>query len=291
MKKIILAALLSSLFVFSSAFAEVLTVETKINQMFESESSRGFVIVYSENDGRVYRVNSGNTELLDVLRDSLENNTWIKLTVDEKKLISAVKFKKKGGQTLFETYEKENRYFSPTTISASKASQIFAGLNKKAKSKSQCYKRAHVWAFNMKQKHNVDSMKIFLFFTKKYIEEFEYDWWFHVAPYVATTSGELVMDRTYTRSPMSVPRWTSIFMKNNASCPVVNSYNQYSQNQWSNYCYVRKVSMYYFQPLDISRADNGGYGKDYWQKWELKSAKKEFHGWWHSSPIDYSETF
>ena len=49
---------------------------------------------------------------------------------------------------------------------------------------SQCYNRAHVWTYEAFKKYNIYMGKMWIFYTDKYIREFNNKWWFHVAPYI-----------------------------------------------------------------------------------------------------------
>ena len=120
-------------------------------------------------------------------------------------------------------------------------------------------------------------MKAFIFFTKRYLREYNFGWWFHVSPYLLLGDQQTVLDRTYTKQPLPVKAWTDNFMKNKVTCPEISQYSQYRNNQEKEYCYLRKVSMYYYQPSDIEAADNNGKPKEGWVDWELNQSLDEFN--------------
>ena len=99
---------------------------------------------------------------------------------------------------------------------------------------SQCYNRAHGWAYDMHRLHGVNSMKIFLFFTDRYIREYDHKWWFHVSPMAYVREGnytnEYVMDRSFSESPVYPQVWTNIFIKNQAVCRSVPHWDYYRQD-------------------------------------------------------------
>ena len=75
-------------------------------------------------------------------------------------------------------------YQASNVDSFEKATEIFKSLNGDTKGFSQCFNRAHIWAKQMNQNHGVDSMKILIYYTKKYRTEVSKRWWFHIAPMV-----------------------------------------------------------------------------------------------------------
>ena len=49
---------------------------------------------------------------------------------------------------------------------------------------SICSNRAHVWAYDFKKSFNVESAKIFLFYTAKTGRQENVNWWYHVTPVI-----------------------------------------------------------------------------------------------------------
>lgn len=67
--------------------------------------------------------------------------------------------------------------------------------------------------------------------------------------------------------------WTDIFMMNDAPCKTVDRYADYKENEEQAYCYLRKVPMYYFQPLNVEAMDRSIFVSG-WVNWEVELAKK-----------------
>jgi len=137
-----------------------------------------------------------------------------------------------------------------------RANGIFAGLHNRFTRRSECFQRAHIWAYQM-SRVQINSMKVFLFFTEKYIRGYNYKWWFHVAPFVYVDGVQHVMDRSFTAKPLVMQEWTNHFMKNRAVCPTIRTYSDYSRNEYAAYCFLAKLPMYYYNPLDLQRLERG----------------------------------
>lgn len=165
--------------------------------------------------------------------------------------------------------------YAPTPLaSLEQASQLFNGFNLKVWSRSQCYQRAHIWAYDLWTLYGIRSMKNFLFFTRRYIREFNYKWWFHVAPLVLVGDQQILMDPTFTDEPLPLRKWSDEFMQNHVNCPVVNSYSDYEDHQEAEYCYIQQVPMYYYQPLDVEALDKNGVQVNTFRSKDLEHMEK-----------------
>lgn len=84
---------------------------------------------------------------------------------------------------------------------------------------SICSNRALMWANDFKRKYNLDTAKVFLFFTKEEKPEgelnisFRRTWWYHVAPIVNENNNLWVLDAgfAYIKSPYTLEQWTDKF--------------------------------------------------------------------------------
>lgn len=197
-----------------------------------------------------------------------------------------------AGDTAFETVIKtDEAEYEPTVIvSQDELTQIFKSLRPDSyfKGNSQCFRRAHTWAYDMwKSAKHIKSMKVFLFFTRKYINEYRYGWWFHVAPYVvyaptlngnalgAEQNNEAVLDRTFFEAPFLLNDWATAFMKNQARCRVIDSYVEVDQPKDTDYCLVRKLPMYYYAPVNVENLDKQGVKVSDFSSWELRDMTRD----------------
>lgn len=241
-------------------------LETRISKHIPSEGE-GRPALYLFENGRVGRL-SGDKSLMVTteLQEALNQQSWVKVELDSEGLIKEAIFIPEPQKDLsaedpvphFEAYR-------PTQLASySEASSVFAHLNRRHQRDSQCYNRAHVWAYEEWRRIGLRSLKLFMFFTKRYIWEYKYDWWFHVTPMTYVGNTPYTLDRTFNRSPLLIKDWTLGFIKSRRDCPIVYKYSQYEQNQMTEHCYLIPATMYFWQPRDLeSYEQTGRYKNDF----------------------------
>jgi hypothetical protein len=236
-------------------------------------------LVYLSN-GRVVRMNSFSQ--LEELQAGVQSKKFYEISVDENKEILSFKeavdqpVTMRPTQKNLETLLFDN--YNPSMISMEKAREFFYESMPSPK-ESQCYNRAHIWSHEWRIKHNLYSKKVWVFFTRKYIREFAFDWWFHVSPYVHVIENgkvrERVMDVKYTRGPLKLKQWTDIFLHNDAPCPVVERYTDHANYPEFGSCFLMKSSMYYYQPADLEWKEAFGIEKNVYVPSEIVAAYLE----------------
>jgi hypothetical protein len=85
---------------------------------------------------------------------------------------------------------------------------------------SICSNRALMWANDFKQIHNINTGKIFLFYTKKSKSPLRKTWWYHVAPVVNDDGTIWVLDAGFpymVDGPQSIQEWFESFA-NSSEC-------------------------------------------------------------------------
>lgn len=286
---------LSFLFIITSANAA--TITTKVHDIIKpSKSESKFLILATSGD--VFELDESNTEALEAAYFSLEENILIDINLVDLSLNKILGMRENISKINMANtpleIEEEGAFDTeiPTPLdnyeltsiwNMDDANKLFRSQRTRTRRRSQCYNRAHVWTYELK-KRGVNSGKVWLFFTKRYIKEYKYKWWFHVAPYI-TVKGEeeeTVMDREFTRTPKTLTDWKNIFMKNNAPCPTVEYYSDYRDHFWngSKFCYFIKSSMYYWQPFDIEKLEQGEAQRTEWNKNQLEQAyRNAIKGW------------
>lgn len=266
-------------FIFITSFVYAGT--TRIHDIWEPETSNESYLVLTI-DGRVHEVETSDKKLLETLQAARKSNHPIELHFenaksinndDSRKVISHAELVSSVAESNYEDTYVENivdiadpmAEYIPTIVSSmSVADQYFNTMRTRDRRKSQCYNRAYVWSYELWQNHQVKSTKVWMFFTKKYIREFRYHWWFHVTPAIEV-AGEpelITMDRKYMRGPTPLTEWKDFFIRNQAHCPMIRKYSDYRDNQYSEYCYHIQSSMYFWQPFQIENLER--------RNWDLR---------------------
>ena len=228
-------------------------------------------------------MDSRNLELVGKLKTAQRYNFPTELTVRNNRVVGATidyRFRDNYVRTAMSDYEPSN------IASFAEANRIFTGLYRRHKWWDQCFNRAHIWAKQMHDHHQVRSMKILIYYTRKYRREISDKWWFHIAP-VVSINGELhSMDREFTSRPLPVDEWEQVFTSGipdrNYRCKKIDHISEYynENNMRNEYCNIQFVSMYYWEPNDMSRLDRSGEEKHRWINREIRAAAREaFRGW------------
>lgn len=265
--------------------AEIYT--TVFNVLDVNEPEKKMILLLSGADGKVYRANRTEENLKEL---KALTGRVVKLaynTDGSKNFLVDVRAVNRGeiDETVYDLNHfryNELRKFAPTNLqSYDQVTAVFNNLlNDGDRNRSQCFKRAHMWAYDMWSKSQITSQKIFMFYTARYQIVDEFDWWFHVAPLVTAGGVEYVLDGTFMKKPVTIKEWTDYFLRTSKiNCPVITDYRQYEDHQWTKLCYIMKTPMYYFRPLDMEMRDKKGIKKNHWDLMELQDARRAFKGW------------
>ncbi len=105
---------------------------------------------------------------------------------------------------------------------------LFKSMDRKfiKPSKSICSNRALMWANDFKRIYNLDTGKIFLFYTKINEEPGVKTWWYHVAPVVNERGNLFVLDAGFAgwvTSPMIPGDWLKKFAES-TNCKEIQSH-------------------------------------------------------------------
>jgi hypothetical protein len=256
MKSLISLILLIGCFSAQAAF-----LKSKVHSIDKSTSKDVPHLIKLEN-GNVVFVKYEDTQVLRGFEEDLSRRKLLEIEVDERHEFQ--QSREIDNETFIDEEEddtKPNPSYDPSEISYYQAKSSFRRMRRDYQNDSQCYNRAHIWAYEEYNKTKLKSSKLFLFFTNRYIRNYRYKWWFHVAPMVESPEGSLVLDRRFTSGPRSIKSWTNNFIHSRRTCPIVDKYKDYSNNQQSQDCYLIPVSMYFWQPRDIEKRDDTGYAK------------------------------
>jgi hypothetical protein len=283
--------LLSLIFTFN-VFAAV-EVTTGIYDVLLPETEKEDYLVLGT-DGIVYEIDKSKQDLIDTILELKENNEEALLTLAPfsglKNILNNRDSIVKASVANLSLSDIEVQSSIPTPVDNFEptifnnmeiAGQYFKTMRTDTRKRSQCFNRAHVWTYELSRRNyasqNIKMRKIFIFFTSRYIRNYNYKWWFHVAPLakVANQNEDVVFDREFARVPQLVTDWKNDYMKNKAFCPEVFYYSDYRQNQNSQDCYFIKTSMYYWEPTDIENLEKTGVEKTSWVRWEIEAAYRQ----------------
>lgn len=213
---------------------------------------------------------------------SFNGESWFKFTIDENRYL--LSWEEVENQSVDDEDQELHSFarvnYVPTTIASMEVAQKYHREAKRGwTSDSQCFNKAQVWSYEWWKRNSLRSMKVFIFFTRNYIRKYNFEWWFHVAPYVHIMNEgkvvERVMDIKYTRGPLAFKNWSDIFMRNKAECRFVTKYSDYADYPYTGDCYLMRSNMYMYQPADLEMQEAWGYSKDSWIMDEVRSAYEQ----------------
>lgn len=281
---VILAATLSQVS-FAGIKTRILHIDTP-EIMGES-----YEILTAKNKSTII-LDPSQTELIEISLKAEEYNSVVEIETEGDRLTSLKVIEQ--GDDIRDFYTDDQVHpmtnYEPTSVTSyDEATKMFKYLKKRSKWFTQCFNRAHVWSKQMYDRNQVDSMKVFIFYTKKYRREIKGKWWFHVAPMIDINGNYYVMDKEFTRQPTALKDWEYIFTKKmnkkglkGYRCSVIRNIKEYydTYNQNNEYCNILITSMHYWMPLDMSNLDKKGIHQTEWSNRDLKSAAREvFFGW------------
>lgn len=229
--------------------------------------------------GHVVKFKIFDKKLLTELQEAVRKKSWYKITFNDQREIIALELiatpKVVTSQKMLSLHIQEAP-FTPSILKTLDHARILFNDARTNPKESQCFNRAHVWAYDWRVKNKLYSSKVWLYFTRKFIRKHKFQWWFHVAPMVhVAINGEVkerIMDVKYARGPIKLKTWTDIFMRDYAECPVIDKYSDQANHPESGSCFIMKSSMYYYQPVDLEQRDLTGINKSSWMEPEVKQA-------------------
>lgn len=303
--KMIIGVLAASLMSFT-AFAEERTFG--VVEMNAPKVENGAFSVYAT-DGRIYEIEQNATDLVELVQTAMEEETEVTIELDSSSVVEDLVEKRNqitnivltSSMTAEKADSLESRFQTKSVVAGSlmnaritnvssyyDAERIFAGMRTRLKRKSQCYNRAHVWAWDLYSKRyngsRIQVGKTWIFFTSKYINQYDYKWWFHIAPNITVNGQEYIMDRTFSKKPETRQEWTNHYMKRNDVCPQAMKYSDYRKNQYSANCFIMKSSVHYWQPHHLKNHEKKGKVQTKWNRGALKKAYRDAVSWFASVP-------
>lgn len=171
--------------------------------------------------------------------------------------------------------------------------ELFGKMNKRLvrTTDSICSNRAHVWAYGL-DILNVDTGKIFLFFTPKTSYWDKASWWYHTAPIINENGNLYVMDAGFpgrVKKPLLVKEWLKEFNGIDSVCKEIKSDDEhlvklmYSGNAFPQKtvsgtfdCYYRLTPPGYWVPKQVGMNMSGhSLNRDEFRQGEVYAACRE----------------
>lgn len=249
------------------------TFTTRIHALDEAAGEDTLVLLTS---GHVAVVPKNQKSFLPMLREVESQGAQIQVTlnkdreIEDYEILSRTKFVSRPNLST------EQEFYEPTIVENMDLARTYFKEARFKDKESQCFNRAHSWVYEWFIKNTLYSNKTWIFFTRKYIRKYKFEWWFHVSPSIKVLEQgmprEKIMDIKYTRGPTSLKRWTDIFMQNDADCPMVSTYSDYANYPETGWCYTMRTSMFYYQPFDIESKETWGSIKSNWVDEDVKQA-------------------
>jgi hypothetical protein len=233
------------------------------------------------NSGQVAKLNQSNAELVSGLKDSKSNGKIYRVSMDDERYITDIETLdvpvQKTPPACHE--EKGTMNYVPTTIESMAVAQKYQRAARYNPKDSQCFNRAMVWTYEWYRKHSLRSNKLLIYFTRTYIRRYNFEWWFHIAPYVHVMHEgkvvERVLDVKYTSKPHEFIKWANIFLHNDAPCPMITKFSDYADHPYTGECFLQRTHMYTYQPADLQMYEAWGYKKETFNMDEVRGAYLE----------------
>lgn len=264
-------------------------ITTQVHDIDHGDNLADEVLVFLTS-GQVVKFNANNTEVLQKLNESVQMKKWVKLDVNDDRFIEnaeevapvlpqvkPVKVKAGEDKSLMSTDPLSG--YNASVVTPELARKLFSEQRHASKEETQCFNRAMVWTYEWRVKHNIFSKKIWIFFTRKYIRRFNFDWWFHVSPMInMIVDGQVkerVMDKKYSSGPLPIQKWANIFLRDDAKCPYVHTYSDHASFPEAGSCFFQKSPMYYYQPVDLEFLEKYGNVRSSWVEADVRGAYAE----------------
>lgn len=261
-------------------------VTTQIHDIDHGDNITDEALVFLAS-GQVVKINVNDTVLLNRLSSSLQKREDVKLEIgDNREILDIVPLPTKLSPPPVMSMGKSISAidplagYNPSVASPELAKQMFRESRHASKEETQCFNRAMVWSYEWRVKHNFYAKKIWVFFTRKFVRRYNFDWWFHVAPMInMAVDGQVkerVMDVKYSSQPLAPQAWAKIFLRGSgAKCPYVKKYSDHANYPEAGWCFFQKSPMYYYQPIDLEYLEKFGNEKRAFVEADVRGAYAE----------------
>jgi hypothetical protein len=279
LKKVVVKFLICFIFLWSTNPAVSLAWPVIIHSLDQGKNHEPSMAFLS--NGRIAYFPNQDSALYSDLLSLQKKQHPLEITLDRSNHIISLQLtdNKKSFKEGTVTRSNESEFHASFFKKFDHIQEVFNRMREDYQEEAQCYNMAHIWAYEEFQRSSLKTMKLFLFFSKKYIRTYKYHWWFHVTPLTylkvkRRTYRPYTLDRRYTFIPLEIEEWKNHFIIDQHSCKEITKYAEYKNNQ-SEYCFLLPTSMYFWQPKDILNRDRTGFEKTQFIKEEIQHAYLE----------------
>lgn len=234
---------------------------SRLFEISASSTHKDRLEVLAATSPRILSLEITNQESLITAKLAIQMNSPVTIAFDpETDLISRITLNSDQRPTpkVSKTFRWAPGLFSPSLLrNMGQTRNLFDSVDSYSDSdlSDNCYSRAHYWARSFDVRNRVKSMKVFVLFTPAYRSENNFNWWYHVAPYVNVEGAEgeekIVIDPSYEQAPQALRDWVFHFASRARTCRVVTSLYEYQQTQNLGGCVVITASMFHYTPNDL----------------------------------------
>lgn len=227
-------------------------------------------------NGRVGFLRNEKSKVLIALKKALDENQPLRVELDQQNDLIDFKINRSFllNEDINELPFSREPYRPAVLKDMNSAIRMFNKMRKKYTVNGECFNRAHIWTYEEFKQSKTNMMKVFMFFTEKYIRKYKFKWWFHVTPmiYVKDFKSPRALDRRYNGGPRQLKTWSDTFVKTKRSCKTVTKFDDFWLNQKIEDCFHIHSSMYYVMPRDLEKRDITGIEKEAFIEKEIRKA-------------------
>lgn len=208
---------------------------------------------------RVLYLSSNPSPLLNAAKVAFQTRSWVKLDFNPHTFeITQLELIDKPLESAQPYSWNATEFKTSTLLDKSQARFLFDSVDTYSDSdlSDNCYARAHYWARSFELSFDIRSMKVFVLFTPLYRNAHNFDWWYHVAPFVPVENEPAeesqVLDPSYETAPKPLRDWVFHFASKAQECRVAKTLSEYYDQLALGGCVVILANMYHYTPTDLA---------------------------------------
>lgn len=237
------------------------TLHSPLFRLEKSLTNSNQIEILAFESPRILYIDSSDKELVSAANLALQTRSWVKLSftpADFQVFQIELTDPPPSSQKNFSPFRWEGREFEPSRLENLKeAKSLFDSVDSysDADLTDNCFARAHYWSRAIELGFGIKSMKVFVLFTPLYRNENNFQWWYHVAPYIPVKESSLeesqVLDPSYQPGPRSLRDWVFVFASKAEKCRVAKDLSEYYDQLILGGCVVIMANMFHYTPSDL----------------------------------------